>query len=102
MYLSPPKNQKATKDQPTHPNTVLGQVEIHHFTYSWVDEAQENDRANHSPHGFGRTLLKSLRHYLVQAVTHASQLRRKPVKATRWSRAVKIAQVLTLLAHSHR
>lgn len=81
-----PQNQKAkikqlqSKTQPTHPDnwTVVNDE----FTYRRVDEAQENDRADHSPDSLGGTLLKSLCHYLVQAVTHASQLTRKPVKAT--------------------
>lgn len=100
-----PQNQKAkikqlqSKTQPTHPDnwTVVNDE----FTYRRVDEAQENDRADHSPDSLGRTLLKSLCHYLVQAVTHASQLRRKPVKATRWSRSNKKASFLTLKAMAY-
>lgn len=100
-----PQNQKAkikqlqSKTQPTHPDnwTVVNDE----FTYRRVDEAQENDRADHSPDSLGGTLLKSLCHYLVQAVTHASQLRRKPVKATRWSRSNKKASFLTLKAMAY-
>lgn len=46
-------------------------------TYCRVDKSEENDSANDSPHGVGRALLKSLRDDLVEAVTHATQLRRE-------------------------
>lgn len=100
-----PQNQKAkikqlqSKTQPTHPD--IWTVFNDEFTYRRVDEAQENDRANHSPDSLGGALLKSLCHYLVQAVTHASQLRRKPAKATRWSRSNKKASFLTLKATAY-
>lgn len=47
-------------------------------TYGGVDEAQEDDCSNDGPHGLHGALLETLRHHLVQAVTHAPQLGGEP------------------------
>ena len=44
-------------------------------TYGRVDESEENDGADDGPDGVCRALLESLRDDLVEAVTHAPQLR---------------------------
>jgi len=49
-------------------------------TYSRVDKSQENDGADNCPDCLDGALLEALSDDLVQAVTHASQLRWKSVR----------------------
>ena len=51
-------------------------------TYGGVDKSEENDGADDGPDGLGRALLETLRDDLVEAVTHAAQLRRKSTSVT--------------------
>lgn len=58
-------------------------------TYGWIDEAEKYNGADDGPDGFHSVGLETLGHYLIEAVTHAAQLRGEPVRG-KWGTAQRV------------